>query len=204
MLLFVPLADYFYQDQVCLASFSYTVNQESWLADISFKSRLEIRDIDYENTFSDTPLEYWYSSGKFKETRWEKQNLGNALRLALLWKYGGTYMDMDIISLNPLPNIRMVGREDGTRANNAMLSLSRHDPFVWSIMTIFAENFDGWHWAQNGPLAVTRALVRDCIPDVARLPDRLRQPHCNSLAVGRPSRFYPYVSRPRRLIAFSS
>ena len=74
---------------------------------------------------------------------------GNAFRLAVLWKIGGIYLDMDIISLNSMEG-RVVGRtaarEDATRINNALLSFPEKDPFIWRVMQVFRDNFQGYKW----------------------------------------------------------
>lgn len=122
-----------------------------WIDSIDFNSRLLLRKIDYKEMFMNTPLQDWYQSGTYGKSHWPLQNLGNALRLAILWKSGGCYLDLDIISLNPLPvNTRFVAREDGIRANNAAISSIPSDPFLWSAMEIFGNNYQGYSWGQNG------------------------------------------------------
>lgn len=69
---------------------------------LAYTNRIRIVQIDYPGTFKDTPLEPWYTDKKHEKSWWVQQNLGNAFRLALLWKYGGTYLDLDIISVNSL------------------------------------------------------------------------------------------------------
>jgi len=55
---------------------------------------LLICDVTLEKIFADTPLQSWNCNGKYC-----KNNNSNALRLALLYKFGGVYLDMDVISL---------------------------------------------------------------------------------------------------------
>ena len=59
---------------------------------------------EYERIFRDTPFENWYKQKRVWSKRgFTTQNLSNALRLALLYKFGGAYFDLDIISVKPLP-----------------------------------------------------------------------------------------------------
>ena len=66
----------------------------------------ELKEIDWASHMNQTPLQSWFESKKYLNSTWVLQNLGNAYRMALLWKYGGTYLDLDIISLNPLYMIK--------------------------------------------------------------------------------------------------
>lgn len=116
---------------------------------IDFKSRLNISQLDYNKYFKDTPLASWYTSNVFKKSHWVLQNLGNAFRLAALWKLGGIYMDMDIIVLNSVKGRilgRTAAREDTTRVNNAVLCFPSKDPFIWASMEVFVNNFQGYSW----------------------------------------------------------
>ena len=66
----------------------------NWLNKIDFLKRLNVLKLDYSEIFVNTPLERWYLDGSFKKSKWPLQNLGNAFRLAALYKIGGTYIDM--------------------------------------------------------------------------------------------------------------
>ncbi|KAJ3220537.1 hypothetical protein HK099_004227 [Clydaea vesicula] len=136
-----------------------------WLDRIKFNYRLRILPLNFAEKFYNTPLQAWYNNKEYLNSDWQFQNLGNAFRLALIWKNGGVYMDMDIISLNSfkdLKHIRLVAREDGTRINNAVLSFPPKDPYIWSAMEIFVNNWNGYNWGNNGPLCLSRAMIRDC------------------------------------------
>ncbi|XP_059806196.1 alpha-1,4-N-acetylglucosaminyltransferase-like isoform X3 [Hypanus sabinus] len=49
--------------------------------------------------FKDTPLESWYQKVNPEREKYWAHVLADGCRLALLWKYGGIYLDTDIISL---------------------------------------------------------------------------------------------------------
>uniref|UniRef100_A0A673V6T0 Alpha-1,4-N-acetylglucosaminyltransferase n=1 Tax=Suricata suricatta TaxID=37032 RepID=A0A673V6T0_SURSU len=61
--------------------------------------------LDLEALFRDTPLEAWYAT---RRRRWEPYLLpvlSDASRIALLWKFGGIYLDTDFIVLRNLQNL---------------------------------------------------------------------------------------------------
>ncbi|KAI8818317.1 uncharacterized protein EV422DRAFT_538113 [Fimicolochytrium jonesii] len=125
--------------------------------------RITVMPMRYAHHFADTPLQQWWESGAWKQSTWVGQNLGNALRLAVVWKYGGVYMDLDIISINPLRGMgRSIAREEINRVNNAALRFPREDPLVWALMEEFVEGWNGYMWAYNGPWAMTRMFFKRC------------------------------------------
>lgn len=60
---------------------------------------------DYELAFHTTPLEGYYASGEYAHSDWPLLTLSDALRYALLYRFGGVYLDTDVFvlrSLHPL------------------------------------------------------------------------------------------------------
>ena len=113
----------------------------------------------YEEAFSGTRLESWFhkwrgvhdeltkSSAKGDgNIRTALSHLSDALRLALLWKYAGTYLDTDIITLRDdilrLPNAVGYQKPFGTDyLNGACFNvIIPHHPFIKAVCCM--ENFD--------------------------------------------------------------
>jgi lactosylceramide 4-alpha-galactosyltransferase len=46
-----------------------------------------------------TPLETWDYMGKIRSSKWPLSHASDILRFITLWKYGGTYMDLDFVIL---------------------------------------------------------------------------------------------------------
>ena len=65
-------------------------------------TRFSIQELAWSEYFSHTPLDSWFRSGEYLNSSWVLQNLGNAYRMGVLWKHGGTYLDLDIVSVNSL------------------------------------------------------------------------------------------------------
>ena len=110
----------------------------------------------YAGAFSNhTRLASWYRSGTWRGA-YDKNNLGNALRLALLSTYGGAYFDTDMLSLartDDLPAFIAVERE-GT-LNNAALAFPAGSAFLELAIYRFVREFRKvWGW--NGPALMTR------------------------------------------------
>lgn len=96
------------------------------------------------------------------------QNLSNLIRLAVLYKYGGVYIDIDFILLKPLSGLRNsigaqsmdFGTKHWTRLNNAVLIFDKNHPLLLRFINEFALTFDGNKWGHNGPYLVSRVVER--------------------------------------------
>ncbi|KAL5213570.1 hypothetical protein ABZP36_002722 [Zizania latifolia] len=116
------------------------------------------------------------------------QNLSNLLRLALLYKYGGVYLDADVVVLRSLSDLRnAIGAQavdaatgDWMRLNNAVMVFDRGHPLLREFIAEFASKFDGSKWGHNGPYLVSRVAARW----------RRRKPKVD-LMVLPPAAFYP-------------
>lgn len=55
--------------------------------------------LDTTRYFSKTPLEKWDFGAAMASSSWPQEHSSDVLRLLTLWKYGGTYLDLDVIIL---------------------------------------------------------------------------------------------------------
>ncbi|CAM0903665.1 unnamed protein product [Alopecurus aequalis] len=104
------------------------------------------------------------------------QNLSNLLRLALLYRYGGVYMDADVVLLRSLEGLRnAIGAQavdavtgDWIRLNNAVMVFDGGHPMLREFIAEFATTFDGSKWGHNGPYLVSRVAgrVRHRMPEL--------------------------------------
>jgi lactosylceramide 4-alpha-galactosyltransferase len=58
---------------------------------------IHVRRLHFEKYFTGSPLEEWYKGGALKASRWPQSHASDVLRFLTLWKYGGTYMDLDVV-----------------------------------------------------------------------------------------------------------
>ncbi|XP_010486456.1 PREDICTED: lactosylceramide 4-alpha-galactosyltransferase-like [Camelina sativa] len=92
------------------------------------------------------------------------QNLSNLMRLAYLFKFGGVYLDTDMIVLKSFKTLRnVIGAQtlepvsrNWTRLNNAVLVFDKNHPFLLKSIQEFALTFNGNVWGHNGPYLVSR------------------------------------------------
>lgn len=70
---------------------------------ITHYKNVKIRHVDFYGYVSDTPAEAFVKSGTMDKGRWPVEQHSDLLRLLTLWKFGGVYMDIDVVSLRPVP-----------------------------------------------------------------------------------------------------
>ncbi|XP_059639154.1 uncharacterized protein LOC132281473 [Cornus florida] len=127
---------------------------------------------DFDYLLKNTVAESWFDRLKKGDVNpgWVSlgQNLSNLLRLALLYKFGGVYIDTDVIILKsfaPLRNsigAQTVDVETGnwSRLNNAVMIFDQGHPLVYMFIEEFALTFNGNLWGHNGPYLVSRVVSR--------------------------------------------
>jgi len=131
---------------------------------------------EYGRIFRDTPFESWYKQKQvWSRHGFTSENLSNALRLALLYKFGGAYFDLDIISVKPLPpsiwkrsaglEREVPGSPDKARLNGAVILMDKHAPFLKEAMKDYVRNFKNWVWGNQGPDLMTRVWNRTHLID---------------------------------------
>lgn len=139
------------------------------LIDSGFRVTAVTPDLPY--LLEDTPAEAWFNELKKGHIDPGEiplaQNLSNLLRLAILYKYGGVYLDTDFIVLKKLSALHnTIGAqtmdENGNwrRLNNAFLVFDKEHPLLFKFIQEFALTFDGNKWGHNGPYMVSRVVAR--------------------------------------------
>ncbi|CAL0300880.1 unnamed protein product [Lupinus luteus] len=127
---------------------------------------------DFNYIFKDTHAEAWFNRLKQGNVNPGEvslgQNLSNLLRLALLYKFGGTYIDADVVVLKSFSKLRnTIGAQNfdvktkkWSRLNNAVLIFDKKHPLLLKFIEEFALTFDGNKWGHNGPYLISRVVSR--------------------------------------------
>lgn len=109
-------------------------------------------------------------SGFFLEKFWPKVDLGaqlgDLIRLDVVFRYGGVYIDSDLRLLRALDRLAetydfFIASEDGVHLTNAMFGATRGSPVVKAIIDDLLNNEPDWSLPPNvttGPLLFTRVL----------------------------------------------
>ncbi|XP_065292274.1 uncharacterized protein [Dermacentor albipictus] len=124
-------------------------------------NNVHVRRLSLDELFARTPLKHWRAQDPAAEGRLER--LSEAVRFALLWKYGGAYADLDAIVRKPLTKLRNCVIERGPEerdppvVSGSLLVFDRWHPLMELCMEEMARQY---HDSRHLVRSVSDALVR--------------------------------------------
>ncbi|XP_078530022.1 lactosylceramide 4-alpha-galactosyltransferase [Lissotriton helveticus] len=148
---------------------------------------IEVKPLDLKDLFANTPLSSWYSSAWRKWEPYHLPILSDACRIALVWKFGGIYLDTDFIVLKNLKNLtNSIGIQSRYLLNGAFLSFDRGHKFMEDSIQNFVRYYNAWIWGHQGPQLVTRVFKKWC-----SLRKLTGSQGCNGVSIMPQEAFYP-------------
>ncbi|CAI9623267.1 unnamed protein product [Staurois parvus] len=157
---------------------------------LSSYSNVYLFPLRMDQLFNNTPLKPWFDKvNPEREIYWTHVS-SDACRFAMMWKYGGIYMDADVISLRPIPQDHFVAAESSTDTGSSVFGLSSHYQLAWQFMENFVENYRGEIWGHQGPGVFTRVMKNLCDMPVFKSTDDAM---CSNISYFHPQRFYPIL-----------
>ncbi|NWX55824.1 A4GCT acetylglucosaminyltransferase, partial [Promerops cafer] len=155
---------------------------------LSSMKNVFIFPLQMETVFQETPLLQWYNQVvPEQEKNWVHVS-SDASRLALIWKYGGIYMDTDVISIRPIPQQSFLAAQKSRFSSNGIFGFPARHQFIWDCMENFVLKYNGNIWGNQGPYLMTRMLKTLCnLTDFQGTEDH----SCQNISFLNPQRFYP-------------
>jgi len=145
---------------------------------------VRIRHIDPQKYVKETPLDAWYTSGILKKSHWPVSHMSDMLRYLTLWKYGGIYLDLDVVvtsSLEDLTNFAGAEDWDDVAAGVMGFDMSKLGRRVAdACVRDLKKNFRGDVWGNNGPGVITRTLQKLCATMYVSIKYREKIGNCNN------------------------
>ena len=140
---------------------SNTLSQSTFDALSEAGYSVRVNQYNLEELLMDSPAEKFAAQLYEARTgRFWVYNECDLLRLLVLYKWGGVYMDTDIILVRPLTSLPVngIGWEDISRThlNGAFLMFQKAHSFIREMLVNFVENYNGCVWGTNGPTLVTK------------------------------------------------
>ncbi|XP_075720032.1 alpha-1,4-N-acetylglucosaminyltransferase-like [Rhinoderma darwinii] len=159
-----------------------------YLPTLSAYKNIYIFPLQLEKLFTDTPFMPWYKKiDPEKEVYWTHIK-SDACRVAIIWKYGGIYMDTDVISIRPIPEKNFLAAEHAAATSSGVFGLSPHHKLTWEFMENFVQNYRGEIWGHQGPGVFTRVVKKYCGNPQFKSVDNVK---CANVSYFHPERFYP-------------
>jgi hypothetical protein len=103
-------------------------------------TNMSFRRLDMIELMKDTPFEGWYQRSKIESVNGRSPWVSDCARVAIVYKYGGWYMDSDVIMMKSLEKrnltnvIGIVFHSRGISANNNFFQFNKHHQFLADYM----------------------------------------------------------------------
>lgn len=133
-----------------------------YLSDVN---QIHFRHISFSHFLEESPLGELWNSSMWKETLYPLNHMSDLLRVAILHKFGGKYIDSDMIALKAFPKLNdrnvVVGVEKD-KVGSAYMQFQKSHPFLEQTMAKLRDNFNGSSWGANGPQLLTKVATEKC------------------------------------------
>jgi lactosylceramide 4-alpha-galactosyltransferase len=137
----------FYMSQV-----GYETNSDFPLVEALLTySNINLNYFEIVEYAKETPFEELVNSDRLSKSRWPLEHTSDILRFLTLWKFGGTYMDLDTVTIKPLkvlePNFAGTELVDGS-ISTGIINLEGETGHEIADMFVneFDKNYDGSSW----------------------------------------------------------
>lgn len=141
--------------------FEETESDRYLLALLNNYKNIKIKHIDFETYARGTPVQDLYDKRILEKSSYANIHASDVVRLLTLWKYGGIYLDLDVIVIKSLESLssNFAGSESATNVANGVMGFSHtgigHD-LVKDCLNDLKNDFRGSEWGYNGPGLITR------------------------------------------------
>ncbi|XP_054273215.1 lactosylceramide 4-alpha-galactosyltransferase-like [Macrosteles quadrilineatus] len=128
---------------------------------------VKIVRLNAEKVFEHTMLRQLYETNRVERSDYPVETFSDLLRVAVLCRFGGTYLDLDTITIKSLNDLgsNYIGLESSKSINGAVINV---EPFgdghslMKSVIQFISRNFDSKVWGANGPDALTCVILQKC------------------------------------------
>lgn len=131
------------------------------LKQLMMYKNVRLKHLNFGRYINGSPIAELYSSLRIEASFYARSHASDVLRYLTLWRYGGIYLDLDVILIKSLERLKpnYAGRESDEDVAAGVLSFShKGDGHRWARQSLedLKKNFDGWNWGNNGPGVITR------------------------------------------------
>ncbi|KAG8244523.1 hypothetical protein J6590_019775 [Homalodisca vitripennis] len=117
--------------------------------------------------FNGSPVQQLFEKRLLESSSYPVEHSSDVIRLVLLWKFGGTYCDLDVVTLRSLEGLRSnwAGAESEWAVATGVMNFdpegSAHG-MLQRILQHINYHYDKDGWSSNGPLLLTSFIIREC------------------------------------------
>ncbi|PIN24796.1 Alpha-1,4-N-acetylglucosaminyltransferase [Handroanthus impetiginosus] len=148
----------------CVVVFSETMELNFFSGFVKDGYKVAVVMPNLDELLRDTPTHIFASVWhEWKKTKHYATHYSELIRLAALYKYGGVYLDSDVIVLKALSELNnTIGLEDeaGETLNGAVMAFRKHSPFVMECLAEYYASYDDAQLRWNGADLLTRVAKK--------------------------------------------
>ncbi|KAJ6650181.1 Lactosylceramide 4-alpha-galactosyltransferase, partial [Pseudolycoriella hygida] len=165
--------------------FSNKTAKSAAISALELYPNVHFRNVNLWSYSMDTPISSFINGGQLFRSKYVNSHTSDFLRYLSLYKWGGTYLDLDVIVKQPFDKIKpnYAGAESEKFVAAGLINFDYknvgHD-IAEECLYEFVRGFDGDDWGNNGPGVITRVLQKRCLTTNPALMTRER---CNSFNV---------------------
>lgn len=147
----------------------------------SFSNVFVVRE-DLSKHLMGTPLESLYTSGQLGNSKYSYQHMSDALRIAMLYKYGGIYLDLDVIVLRSLRCLRNTAGHvvilGQSSIENGLMAFDRGHKFLKFFMRLMKITYKPEERSVIGPNGFSKAFRMMCNHSSVVINDSVKEYEC--------------------------
>jgi lactosylceramide 4-alpha-galactosyltransferase len=139
----------------------------TWLKVLSKYPNLSVILLNERNYFFGTLMEDWYNKNEWRKSKFETAHLSDYLRILSLYKGGGLYLDLDVLTLKPymgalFHNFLVYGSSRMDHISNGVMHFEIGHWMSKEIMQVLANEYDPESYIYHGPDAVGEVMKNLC------------------------------------------
>ncbi|XP_037040179.1 lactosylceramide 4-alpha-galactosyltransferase-like isoform X2 [Bradysia coprophila] len=128
---------------------------------------VHLRNVNLWTYAHDTPISSFIDNGQLFKSKFLNSHTSDFLRYLSLYKWGGTYLDLDVIVKKSFDEIEpnYAGAENLETVAAGLINFDYKDvghKIAKLCLNEFQNRFDGDNWGNNGPGVITRVLQNIC------------------------------------------
>ncbi|KAL7641984.1 UNVERIFIED_CONTAM: hypothetical protein RMT77_007858 [Armadillidium vulgare] len=123
-------------------------------------------------------LKEFYITKRWTESQWPRMHYSDLLRFLIIWKHGGIYLDLDVLTTKNLENDEQnfLGYSSKEYVNSAIMGFLPRHWFVKKILQEIPHFYDPTNFGTISPHLVTKVLIERCglrppLTSMKRCPD---------------------------------
>ncbi|KAF5190422.1 Lactosylceramide 4-alpha-galactosyltransferase [Thalictrum thalictroides] len=155
----------YHHPDACVVVFSETIDLDFFKDFVKDGYKVAVAMPNLDELLNDTPTHIFASMWfEWRKTKFYEVHYSELVRLAALYKYGGIYLDSDVIVLKPLSSLNnTLGTEDESEKrsfNGAVMIFSKNSHFIMECLREFYSTYDDTLLRWNGAELLTRTVKR--------------------------------------------